>query len=59
MKKHLITFEKYLKKNNLNYKKIKILTGLIYLNMAPLHSPDFDKILFNYEKKIIYDQIKH
>lgn len=59
MKKHLITFEKYLKKNNLNYKKIKILTGLIYLNMAPLHSPDFDKILFNYGKKIIYDQIKH
>ncbi len=59
MKKHLITFEKYLKKNNLNFKKIKILTGLIYLNMAPLHKPNFDKILFNYGKKIIYDQIKY
>ena len=59
MQKHLITFKKYLKKNNLDFKKIKILTGLIYLNMAPLHKPNFDKILFNLGKKIIHDEINY
>ena len=38
-------------------KKVKILTGLIYLNMAPLHHHPFDKLLFNYSKKILNEEL--
>lgn len=43
-------FEKYLEKNNYDLKKVKILTGLIFLNMSPLHHEPFDKLLFFYGK---------
>jgi len=32
-------------KNNLNWKKVKMLVPIIYLNMSPLHEPPFDKFL--------------
>ena len=38
-------------------KKVKILTGLIYLNMAPLHQHPFDKLLFNYSKIILNEEL--
>ncbi len=40
-------YEKYLISKNLDLKKIKILTGLIYLNMSPLHKHPFDKFLYS------------
>jgi choline kinase len=47
-----VQMEKNLKKftdsEGLNWKKIEILTALIWLNMAPLHHHPFDKFLYYY-----------
>ena len=40
-------YENYLISKKLDLKKIKILTGLIYLNMSPLHKHPFDKFLYS------------
>ena len=49
-------FFNMLKKNNYDEKKVKILTGIIFLNMSPLHHYPFDKILYNLARKIIYEE---
>ena len=53
------TFEQYIKDKNYSFYKINILTGLIFLNMSPLHNYPFDKLLFYHSKyflnKIIND----
>ena len=36
--------------NGLDYKKVQVLTSLIWLNMAPLHHHPFDLFLFNFGK---------
>ena len=36
--------------NNLNYKKIEILTGLIFLNMSPMHNEPFSHYVYNMGK---------
>jgi len=38
----------FIEKKNLNWKKIEILTGLIWINMSPLHHHPFDKFLYYY-----------
>jgi len=43
----------YIKRKNLDIDKIYTLTGLIYLNMSPLHHKPFDKILFGLSKEIL------
>jgi NDP-sugar pyrophosphorylase family protein len=35
----------WVERNGLNWKKVKLLVPIIYLNMAPLHEPPFDKFL--------------
>jgi len=40
----------FVNKKKLNLNKIKILVGLIYLNMAPLHKYPFDKMLYSLGK---------
>ena len=40
-------YEKYLSSKKFDLRKIKILTGLIYLNMSPLHKHPFDKFLYS------------
>lgn len=42
----------------LDIEKVKIITGLIFLNMSPLHHYPFDKILYNLSKKILYEEVK-
>ena len=37
--------KEYLEARGLSYRRVCILTGLIFLNMAPLHTPPFDKML--------------
>lgn len=39
-------FEKKIVENNLNLKKVKMLTGLIWLNMSPLHLSPMSKICY-------------
>jgi choline kinase/mannose-6-phosphate isomerase-like protein (cupin superfamily) len=46
----LIEFKSYLEswitKNNFDLKKVKLLTSIIFLNMAPLHNEKFSKMLW-------------
>ena len=50
----LIECKKVLKnfviENGYDYKKVEILTSLIWINMAPLHQYPFNKFLFNFGK---------
>jgi len=41
---------KHAKSKKLNTNKIRIITGIIFLNMSPLHKAPFDKFLFYYGK---------
>jgi hypothetical protein len=43
-----INLQKFVSTENLSWKKIQILTALIWLNMAPLHHHPFDKFLYFY-----------
>ena len=43
-------FENYLRNKGFDINKVRIITGLIFLNMAPLHHDPFDKLLFVYGK---------
>ena len=58
-KDYIKIYEKFLIKNNFNVKKIKIIVGLIYLNMSPLHQSPFDKLLFCLSKEYLYDALKN
>ncbi len=46
-------YENFLKVNNFDINKIKIIVGLIYLNMSPLHQEPFDKLLFCLSKEFL------
>ena len=41
----LSIFNQFIDKYRFNHRKINLLVGIIYLNMAPLHHPPFDLIL--------------
>lgn len=47
-----VEMEQYLKlfieSHNLSWQKIKVLTGIIWINMSPLHHHPFDKFLYYY-----------
>jgi hypothetical protein len=43
-----VNLQKFVSTENLSWKKIKTLTALIWLNMAPLHHHPFDKFLYFY-----------
>ena len=48
--KQLEDFDKFILEKNLNLKKIKILTSIIWLNMSPLHDQHISKFLFYFGK---------
>jgi thiamine kinase-like enzyme len=48
-------FALMVEKNNLSLRKIKLLTGIIYLNMSPLHINNFDIFLFFRAKQIFQE----
>lgn len=47
-------YEAFLKKNNFDIKKIKLITALIFLNMAPLHNDPFDSLLYYMGRQMLY-----
>jgi hypothetical protein len=49
-------FTHFLEKNNLDFNKIKILTAVTFLNMAPLHINNFDIFLFC-KAKLLFSEI--
>ena len=57
-KKFLIyELKKYCLNKKLDFKKIELMTALIFLNMSPMHKHPFDKILFCYAKTLINEKI--
>ena len=48
--KQLEDFDKFILEKNLNLKKIKILTSIIWLNMSPLHEYHISKFLYYFGK---------
>ena len=50
-------FYKWLKDNNYDVKKVKILTALIYLNIAALHHYPYCHLLYNLGKTMLYDNL--
>ena len=52
-------FENFVTKNNFDLKKIKIITSLIFLNMSPLHTPDFDSLVYHLGRQMLYKTLKN
>ncbi len=53
----LSTYEDWLKYNNFDIYKIKLLTSLIFLNMAPLHTNNFNHLVFCIGKIMLADLV--
>ena len=47
-------FKNYLADSNLDAAKVEILTGLVYLNMSPMHHEPFDHFIYNLGKLTLY-----
>ncbi len=52
-------FQVFIKKNSYDFKKICILTSLIYLNMSPLHKYPFDKLLYSHGKSMLHSEVNN
>jgi len=50
-------YESWLTSHGYDLQKIKLITGLIYLNMSPLHSNKFNKMLWCKAIETIYDTV--
>jgi hypothetical protein len=48
----------FIVKNGYDLKKVKILTALIWINMAPLHEYPFSTFLFNFGKYNLYKNLR-
>ena len=46
------------KLKNYDFSKVRILTALIYLNIAPLHHKPYNNLLFALGKQMLYREIK-
>lgn len=55
--KQLEDFDKFILEKNLNLKKIKIITSLIWLNMSPLHDYNISNFLFYFGKFNLFTAI--
>ncbi|MFH1503107.1 MAG: NTP transferase domain-containing protein [Candidatus Diapherotrites archaeon] len=51
-------FESFITKNGYDFKKIKLLMALIFLNMSPLHNDPFDLMLYFLGKSKLYYALK-
>lgn len=52
-----LQFNEYLRKKGLNAKKVRILTALIYLNIAALHHDPYSRLLFYLGKSMLYKEV--
>ena len=51
------SYENWLVENNYDLNKVKLITGLIYLNMSPLHNNKFNKMLWFKSIEMLYDSV--
>lgn len=50
--------KKFILEKKLDFKKVEVLTSLIWINMSPLHEYPFNKFLFNFGKFNLYKLLK-
>lgn len=50
-------FKNYLNDRNLDSTKLEILTGLVFLNMSPMHHEPFDHFIYNLGKLTLYNAL--
>ena len=48
-------YERWIKDNNYDLDKVKLITSIIFLNMAPLHETEFGNLLFFKSKQMLQD----
>ena len=58
-RKYLSIYKKWIIDNKYDYKKIVILTAIIYLNIASLHHYPYSLFLFALGKKMLTDILIH
>jgi len=46
-------YEKWIHDNNYDLDKVKLITSIIFLNMAPLHETEFGNLLFFKSKEML------
>lgn len=51
-------YESFIRENGFDFKKIRLLTSLIFLNMSPLHKDPFDLMLYHMGKLKLYYALK-
>ena len=51
-------YEEFLKEKGFRKEKISIITGLIFLNMAPMHNFPFDRFIYNFGKLFLYNALE-
>ena len=60
-KQNLVECEKrlnvWMKENNYDLKKVKVLTALIFLNIATLHHYPYSLLLYGLGKKMLKDEL--
>ena len=49
--------KKFIIQEGFDYKKVEVLTSLIWINMAPLHEYPFNKFLFNFGRENLQESI--
>ena len=52
-------FNEWILNNGFDLKKVKILTSLIYLNIAPLHHEPYNYLLFALGKLMLHRQLNY
>ena len=50
-------FEKFIERSHYSLQKVKIIRGLIFLNMSPLHEAPFDKMLYHMSRYYLSEAI--
>jgi hypothetical protein len=55
--RYLQQLTEYLERNGFDAGKVRILVGLIYLNMSPLHHFPFDKMLYSLGRDFLYSEV--
>ncbi len=55
---YIAILEDYIRNRGLDLRRVRILVGLIYLNMAPLHHPPFDLALLALGSRFLADALK-
>ena len=56
-KASLVYFEKWLKENGYSVSKVKIITSLIFLNIAPLHHHPYSLFLYALGKSMLFEEM--